>query len=470
VRRGTLALAVVAAAGAAWLSAPGVAQAQPCGLPDVTPTWFDFADGTVTFRDELAKPGVIVATSGTAFPAAMRAGGAQTVYWEMHFENDVGTPTAPASPDVVVPRADALFDRAAASSGCATPVIALNELQGATAKPPLSANATQYRTNVITFVQELVTRGATPYVLLAASPNTTGGALPWWQQLSTLAYLVREVYWSAPQIAAAGVGLGSRQMRLDLRTAVGKLTAMGIPPARVGLMLGFQSGGTVGRVGLQPLSSWLEFVKLATLAAQQVGSELAVGSLWNWGWGTLSATGADPDKPAAACVALWARDPNLCDAPSAADFDTSVDEGQLSSLPAYAQCVIDGRVIPTAQLDQAQRLLGSRSRALTALLTRLAATALVPVGRSQEQQAERAMFPALGRFLAATRVSGVTPGFARGVIVDQIRFAQLTSAQLIAEEQTELPTAVCRNDEVPAIGDVRLVTALPFLRGVASAG
>src|SRR5262249_34507451 len=172
----------------------------------------------------------------------------------------------------------------------------------------------------------------------------------------------------------------------------------GIPSARVGLMLGFQSGGTVGRVGLQPLSSWLEFVKLATLAATQVADELAVGSVWNWGWGTLSSAGADPDKPAAACVALWAGAPTLCDAPSAADFDPSVDEGQLSSLPAYAQCVIDGRVIPASQVDEAQQLLGSRSRALTALFARLAATALVPIGKSQEVQAERALFPALGRF------------------------------------------------------------------------
>ena len=61
--RGALALAAAIAAGAAvWLATPGVALAQPCGLPDVAPTWFDFADGSVTFRDELAKPGVIVAT------------------------------------------------------------------------------------------------------------------------------------------------------------------------------------------------------------------------------------------------------------------------------------------------------------------------------------------------------------------------------------------------------------------------
>src|SRR5207249_793088 len=123
------ALGVVAAVAACWLAAPGVARAGPCGLPDASPWWIDFADGTVPFRGELSKPGVIVATSGGAIPAAFRRAGAQTVYWEMHFENDVGTPGAPRPSDSIGSTADALFERAASSSGCATPVIALNELQ-----------------------------------------------------------------------------------------------------------------------------------------------------------------------------------------------------------------------------------------------------------------------------------------------------------------------------------------------------
>ncbi len=464
--RGTLAVAVVVAVG--WLGAPGVAraaQAGVCGLPDVTPQWFDFADGTVPFRGELSKPGVIVATSGGPIPAAIRRAGAQTVYWEMHFEADVGTPSAPAPPDSVVPRADALAAQAATSSGCATPVIALNELQGVTAAAPLSASATQYRVNVITFVQELVSRGAIPYVLLASSPNAAGDTIEWWQQLSALAILVREVYWPAPRIDDLGPDLGSRRLRVDLRTAIQKLQAIGVSPSRAGLMLGFQSGSSTGRVGLQPTSSWLEFVKLATLAAKQVAGELGVGSIWDWGWGTLSSAGADGDKAGAACVALWTRDPTLCDAPAVASFDPSLTDGQLSTLPAYAQCVIGGRVLATGQLAQAQQLLGSRSAALTALFGRLAATALVPVTRADEQQAERALFPKLGRFLAATRVSGVTPGFARGVIVDQLRLKQLTSAALIAEERLELSTAICRDDVLPTVGDVRLAAKLPFLSG-----
>jgi hypothetical protein len=457
------ALVVVVAAAAVWLAAPGVAQAGPCGLPDASPWWIDFADGTspAALRSELAKPGVIVATSGGPIPAAFRRGGAQTVYWEMHLENSVGTPGAPEPPDMVVPRADALFDRAATSSGCATPVIALNELQGVTATSPLSATTTQYRVNMIAFLQELVNRGATPFLLLPSSPNMTEQA--WWQQLAGLAYLVREVYQPAPKIVNQGAGGGSRAIRVALRTAVQKLVDGGIPASRVGLMLGFQSGGTVGRVGLQPLASWLDYVKLSTLAARQVAAELAIGNVWAWGWGTLSAAGADPDKATAACVSLGTRDPALCNAPSLAQFDPSLTDGQLSALPAAAQCVIDGRVLWASQLDQAQELLGDQGKAYTALLGRLAATALVPVTKADELQAERRLFPKLGRFLAATRLSGVTPGFARGVIVDELRFAKLSPAALIAEEKRQLATAVCRDDVLPATGNVRLASKLPFL-------
>src|SRR5438270_8803587 len=252
-------------------------------------------------------------------------------------------------------------------------------------------------------------------------------------------------------------------LRIDLRAAVQKLGSIGVPAARVGLMLGFQSGGSVGRAGLQPLPSWLEYVELSTLAAKQVAGELGVGSLWNWGWGTLSAGGADADKPTAACVALWTRDPSLCDAPSITLFDTSLTDGQLSTIPAGAQCLIDGRVLSVSQLAQANQLLGDQNAALTALFERAAATALVPVTRADEQQAERTLFPKLGRFLAATRLSGVTPGFARGVIVDQLRYSRVSKTDLLAEERRELANTVCLGDVVPAVGDVRLASRLPFL-------
>src|SRR5205814_3223814 len=122
------------------------------------------------------------------------------------------------------------------------------------------------------------------------------------------------------------------------------------------------------------------------------------------------------------------------------------------------------RVLSVSQLAQANQLLGDQNAALTGLFERAAATALVPVTRADEQQAERTLFPKLGRFLAATRLSGVTPGFARGVIVDQLRYSRVSPAALIAEEQRQLATAVCRDDLLPATGTVRLASRLPFLR------
>jgi hypothetical protein len=453
---------IVATVAATLVFAPN-ALAGPCGLPDTKPLWVDYAESSVDFRDELFRhPGLVLASSGTTTPQSLRDGGAHTVYWQMKLMRFVGTPSEPAEAGTVAAEAADLLDRAAASSGCATPLIALNEMQGVTATSPLSASATQYRINLLTFVQHLAERGATPFVLLPSNPNTI--ELDWWQQLAESAYLVREVYQAAPKVVAQGAGGGSRAIRVALRTAVTKLTDAGISSSRVGLMLGFHSGGNVGRAGLQPQASWLQYVKLSTLAAKQVASELSIGNVWVWGWGVLSAAGADADKPFAACVSLWARDPALCDAPALGQFDTSVTDGQLSTLPPNAQCVIDGRILFTSQLEQAQELLGDRNAALTALLDRLAASALVPVTKADELAAERRLFPKLGRFLAATKISGVTAGFARGVIVDELRYARLTSMALVAEQQRELAGAVCRNDEAPAVGHVRLATKLPFLR------
>ncbi len=453
----------------ASLAGPGVALAGPCGVPNANPLWIDYVDGTVPFRSEFARFGALVATQGGSIPQQFRAADAETIYWEMHLNDELGTPSAPAAPDGVPAAADALFARAAASSGCATPLIALNEVQGVADAMPLSAAEQQYRADVVAFVQELASRGAVPYLLLASAPNMAGGAASWWQLVGTSASLVREVYVSAPVIIAQGPVAGSRTLRMKLRQAVASLAAANVPTSKIGLMLGFQSGGSVGRDGLAPLASWLEFVKLDTLAAEQVSLELSVGSLWAWGWGTLSAAGADPDKATAACVALWTRNPTLCDAPSMAAFDTSVDEGQISAIPGNAQCLVGTTPLPTAELDQATALLGSRSAAMTALLERIAATSLVPVTRPEVMQAERTLFPSSTRFLAAARSVGVTSGFARGVLTDQLRYAQVSSSELLATEQQELGQTVCRGDVLPAVGDVRLAARLPFLARVPTA-
>jgi hypothetical protein len=458
-------IVIVLAALAAVLAAPAVARAAQCGLPEAKPLWVDFVDGSVPFRSEFARPGVVVGTSGAGIPAAMRQLGAQTVYWEMNLPRYVGAPDAPAPADGVAAAADGLYDRAAASSACGTPVIALNEMLGVTHATPLADPEAQYRANVLAFVQELANRGARTFLLLPSSPNTAGDAAAWWQQTAAAAELVREVYLAAPTVVAQGPVLGSRTLRARYRAAVTALGAIAVPPERIGLMLGFQSGGVYGRAGLQPLPSWLEFVKLATLSAKQVAAELAVGSVWSWGWGTFSAAGSDADKPAAACVYLWTRDQSLCNAPATTQFDTSLTDGQLGALPPGRQCAIGANAIDLATLDQATALLGDRTAAYTALLERAAATTLRPVSRAQILAAEKTLGPRAA-YLARLRGAHVTLGFARGVIADQLRLRRLDPNAVLAEEKRELDLAVCAKDELPVAGDVRLASRLPFLARV----
>src|SRR5437588_12233619 len=79
---------------------PGRARADgECApLPAKKPVWIDFADGSVPFWDEFARPGVVAAASNLLFPPKLRAAGAQTVYWDMYLNNRVGTPGAAAHP------------------------------------------------------------------------------------------------------------------------------------------------------------------------------------------------------------------------------------------------------------------------------------------------------------------------------------------------------------------------------------
>jgi hypothetical protein len=91
------------------------------------------------------------------------------------------------------------------------------------------------------------------------------------------------------------------------------LTSAGIPVTKVGLFLGFQTErGNGGREGLERLA-WFRTTKWQALAAKQVAAELHVPTLWSWGWGEWGGQSVDPDKPAAACVYLWARNHSLCD-------------------------------------------------------------------------------------------------------------------------------------------------------------
>jgi hypothetical protein len=421
-----VALALAPAAAARPFAAP--ATPPGCDLPAQRPLWIDFGDGSVPFWQQVfARPGIIAAASNFLVPPKLRAAGAKTVYWDMHLNNRVGTPQKPLDPAGVTDQADRLYLRAVASSGCATPVIALNELFGAGTATPWSDSNTTYRANVLTLLRRLSALGARPYLLISSPPYTGGDAGQWWRDASQVADLVREVYFSGPRISKQGPLLGSRTMRDALRKSIEDFTEIGIPPSGLGVMLGFHTtkGIGSGREGLQPASAWFDVVKLEALAARQVAGEESIGSVWSWGWGVWSAGEADPDKEAAACVWLWARDASLCDGPKLAgeDFDLSRTEGLL---PAGVQCALGPRVVTRSALAAVTKLTGDPDAALSALQERLVlgqATNLTSaeLNAAEAQVVDRWFGGRFSRYQAALARAGISRSLARSIIDTQAR-------------------------------------------------
>src|SRR6476619_2035935 len=289
----------------------------------------------------------------------------------------MGSPSAPVHPATIADRADRLFDTAAQSSACDRPLIALNELFGAQTPTPWTTTTAQYRANTLALVRRLKARGAVPAVTIANPPSTGGEAAQWWRDLSASALLIRQVFFTAPnvpQLHALGQVRASRAMRSGMRALVRKFTDIGIAPARVALELQFQSApSTGGREGLQPRAKWLEIVKLQALAARRVTKELRTHSIWSWGWATFSAAGIDQDKGEAVCVYLWVRDQNLCSGPGAAGpaLDASLTVGQLEQLRAGVICALPAGEIRTSAVDPLARAIGDRDIAASVVLERL---------------------------------------------------------------------------------------------------
>jgi hypothetical protein len=414
-------VAALAAACAActWTAAAApAARAAACGIPDTHPYWVDYAghDAPIPWG-----PGLVLAvSSGTETPAKMRAAGASTILFDLNFNRRVGTPTAPTDPATIPDRARRLFDFAVSVTGCATPVIALNELFGAQTPTPWSETNAQYRGNVLALVQELKRLGAQPAITIANPPYTGGEAADWWRAAADAALLVRQVYFTSPNsrgLYKLGPVRASRVMRQGMRGLVRHLTEIGIPAKRIALELQFQSVlGQGGREGLRPRSAWLRLVKLEALAAKQVARETEIDSVWSWGWATFSAAGQDPDKTAAACVWLWARDRRLCDAPTMVrhTFDESLREGQLI-LPRDTRCTFDGGAMRITRSATARlaALTGDVDIAASALLEREVLRAEIPSDPVSVLAAEHAIV--LGRF-----------GGSRSRYVTGLRRSQLT--------------------------------------------
>jgi hypothetical protein len=379
-------------AAAAALSGAPAALADDCGLPDSGPLWVDFAGHDAPIP---AKPGMVLAVaSGTDVPAQMRAAGAATVLFDLNFNKRVGTTSNPADPSLMQARAKSLYDYAVSVTGCQTPMIAENELAGAQTPTPWSSTNGQYRANVLAFLTALQALGARPLLSIANPPYTASDdAKEWWRAVSQVAVLLRQVYFTSPNalgLYAQGPAKASRSIRQSLRGLVNHLTQIGIPASRVALEMQFN---LATRAALQPASAWLEIVKLEALAAKEVVKEYKINGVWSWGWATFSSdpSAVDPDKPAAACVWLWVRDPNLCDAPNdAGSFDTSLTEGQLS-LPPGVRCVFPDGQIDRNAVSRLTRLTGDAGYAASVLLEQAVLKAEHAVQPAQLLSAERAV-------------------------------------------------------------------------------
>jgi hypothetical protein len=278
-----------------------------------------------------------------------------------------------------------------------------------------------------------------------------------------------------------------------MRSIIHVFSGVGIPAQRQGIMLGFQVAlGAAGREGLQPREEWLRVVKWEALAARQVAIEEGTSTIWSWGWGTFGPQSADPDKPAAACVYLWAHDPMLCDgaAVAGAAFNTSLTEGPIV-LPPGVQCAFPGGAVSSAAVTTLAALTRSPQLALTALFARAALRNRGPVPQAdilaaEQQVIKRVFHGSLRGYLRALAQRHASRAVARGVIADELRRRQIAALpETQAPDQTTLlwsadieaaavHDATCLRDVLPGSGDfpasnereigvVPLSAYLPFL-------
>jgi hypothetical protein len=440
---GALALLVPGTSHAAKRPAP--AYAGTCGLPTTSPLWIDY--GWPDLAAGFEKPGVILTSTGLGFTQQIKQAGIPAVFFDLNFKNRVGQPATPADPSTIADRANRLFDYAAAQVECSTPTIVENELFGAGLVTPWSETNAKYRQNVLVFLQTLAARGAHPVLLVNSTPYTAGEALTWWQQVAQVADIVRESYVPATAVWKAGPIVGNRMLRQAYRRGLQDFLSIGIPPQKLGFMVSFSTTtGFGGRNGLQPLDAWLQVAKWQALAARSVAAELGAGSIWSWGWGEWSDAEKDPDKPAAACVWLWARNPALCDGPlQGVDFDTSRTEGQLTLAPDI-ECTVGGRALSNGAIQKLQLMTGDRDTAFSALYERLVESKASPVSTAAVLKAERYVIQtqfkgSRGAYLGALGQVHANLTIARGVLGDELRRARIEATLPAATpSETEVQT------------------------------
>jgi hypothetical protein len=278
-------------------------------------------------------------------------------------------------------------------------------------------------------------------------------------------------------------------MRLGMRSVFRLFTRAGVPRERIGFMLGFQVAiGAAGREGLQPREEWFRVVKWHALAGRQVSRDHGTPTIWSWGWGNFGPQSIDPDKPAAACVYLWTRNPSFCNGPAVAGpaFNPSLTEGQIV-LPAGTHCTFAGGAVRIAAVAELERLTGAHHPAVTAAFARAVLRARIRVPQANILRVERRV---IDREFKGSRTAYVraltrrrtTVSAARAIIADELRRQRIaTTARpepalswTTSVTSAAADTATCLRDDLPGSGDfprsnsldidvVPLPAFLPFL-------
>src|SRR5262249_53724645 len=110
----------------------------------------------------------------------------------------------------------------------------------------------------------------------------------------------------------------------------------------------------------------------------------------------------------------------------------SLKEGQLSLLPADAQCLLGKRSLSNAAIAQLQALTGDRDTAYSALFERLVESTQSPVTTARVLDAEKAVIRqsfggSRAAYNAALRADHASVSVARGVLGDELRRMQVQS-------------------------------------------
>ena len=482
-----VAAAAAAALGGSALSARSAGEVDECGIPTAKPLWIEYGEGALPLdvRAVFARPGVVVATSGSLLPKTYREKGAKTVFFVLRLPQWVGTPTDPHDPGDIDAAAESVYDRAVNATGCSTPIVGLNELLGPAAALPWEPDVAAYRANVLELLRGLASRGARPALFVHGNPAVGGEAATWWREVGKVADVVYEAYYRATNISKLGRIVGPRRMRLGMRSIVRRFAGVGVPRDKIGLVLGFQvAPGKFGREGLQPTEEWLRFVKWNALAARQVTLDERTSSIWSWGWANFGPQSVDPDKPAAACVYLWARDQSLCDGPgvAGAGFKRSLVEGPIV-IPDGVECISAAGKLRTEPILALAKLTRDRQQALDSLFARQVLRKRVQVPgadllAAEQEVIDRAFAGSRPDYLVGLQRRSATRQMALGILEDELRrdlIAGLVTAEPGKTALTwatevgagEIATATCRRDLLPGRGnfpasDIRVIGVVPL--------